>query len=103
MTPDLFVAYVRSIATKTGFPIENIILGGDHLGPNVWQAEPSDVAMQKSMEMVQAYVNAGYTKIHLDCSMRLMDDPAGPLDPAIIAQRAARLAWAAETIQTGSG
>lgn len=103
MTPGLFVAYVRSIATKTGFPIENIILGGDHLGPNVWQDEPSDVAMQKSMEMVQAYVNAGYTKIHLDCSMRLMDDPEGPLDPTIIAQRAARLAWAAETILTGRG
>jgi D-tagatose-1,6-bisphosphate aldolase subunit GatZ/KbaZ len=101
MTPGNFVAYVRNIASQTGFPVENIILGGDHLGPNVWQNEPSNVAMQKSVEMVQAYVRAGYTKIHLDCSIRLADDPAGALDPAIIAQRAARLAQAAEKVVTG--
>ena len=40
MTPTQFVAYVRSIAVKNNFPVENIILGGDHLGPNVWQGEP---------------------------------------------------------------
>ena len=35
--------------------------------------------------------------------MRLADDPAGPLDPVIIAERAARLAQAAEEIQPGLG
>lgn len=103
MTPALFVAYVRDIAAKTSFPVENIILGGDHLGPNVWQGEPAETAMQKSLEMVRAYVRAGYTKIHLDCSMRLVDDPAGALDPVIIAERAARLAQAAEEELTGLG
>ena len=96
MTPELFAAYVHSIAVETGFPVKNIILGGDHLGPNVWQKEPSDSAMQKSMEMLRSYVRAGYTKLHLDCSMRLADDPSGPLDPVIIAKRAAQLAKAAE-------
>lgn len=98
MTPEIFAAYVHSIAVETGFPVKNIILGGDHLGPNVWQNEPSDSAMQKSAEMLRSYVRAGYTKLHLDCSMRLADDPSGPLAPVIIAKRAAQLAKAAEDI-----
>src|SRR5688572_5976159 len=36
MTPKDFVAYIRSIAVENEFPFENIVLGGDHLGPNVW-------------------------------------------------------------------
>ncbi|MGO8685027.1 MAG: class II D-tagatose-bisphosphate aldolase non-catalytic subunit, partial [Thermoleophilia bacterium] len=35
----------------------------------------------KARELVHAYVLAGYTKIHLDCSMRLADDPGAPGDP----------------------
>jgi tagatose-1,6-bisphosphate aldolase non-catalytic subunit AgaZ/GatZ len=35
LTPKDFIAYVRDIAKENDFPIENIMLGGDHLGPNV--------------------------------------------------------------------
>lgn len=96
MTPRDFVAYVRGIAEENDYPFENIILGGDHLGPNVWQNEPAESAMQKAEEMVRQYVEAGFTKIHLDCSMRLADDPEGALAVEVIAQRAARLAKTAE-------
>jgi len=96
MTPKDFVAYVRGIAEENNFPFENIILGGDHLGPNVWQNEPAESAMQKSEEMIRQYVEAGFTKIHLDCSMKLADDLAGVLDVEVIAQRAARLAKVAD-------
>ncbi len=96
MTPADFVSYVRSIADENKFPFENIILGGDHLGPNVWQNEPAESAMQKSEVMVRDYVEAGFTKIHLDCSMKLADDPEGVLDIEVMAQRAVRLARAAE-------
>lgn len=96
MRPEDFVRYVRGLAQAQGFPLGKLILGGDHLGPNVWQMEPSTLAMQKSEELLRAYVRAGYTKLHLDCSMRLADDPAGPLDPELVARRAARLALAAE-------
>jgi D-tagatose-1,6-bisphosphate aldolase subunit GatZ/KbaZ len=96
MTPEDFVAYVRGIAKEANFPLENIILGGDHLGPNVWQGEPAESAMEKSKVLVRDYVKAGFLKIHLDCSMRLADDPLGVLNPEIVAQRAARLAKAAE-------
>jgi len=96
MTPKDFVAYVRDIAAKNNFPFEKIILGGDHLGPNVWQHEPAESALQKSEVLIREYVQAGFTKIHLDCSMKLGDDPAQPLDVEVIAGRAARLAQAAE-------
>lgn len=96
MTPMDFVAYVRGIAEENHFPFENVILGGDHLGPNVWQNEPAESAMQKAEVLIREYVQAGFTKIHLDCSMKLGDDPAGALRPEVVATRAARLAKVAE-------
>ncbi|MBV6449395.1 MAG: D-tagatose-1,6-bisphosphate aldolase subunit GatZ [Anaerolineales bacterium] len=96
MKPADFVAFVRGIAEEVNFPFEKIILGGDHLGPNVWQNEPAYSAMQKSEAMIRQYVEAGFTKIHLDCSMKLADDSAGALDVEVIAERAARLAQVAE-------
>ncbi|MGD0877372.1 MAG: class II D-tagatose-bisphosphate aldolase, non-catalytic subunit [Anaerolineales bacterium] len=98
MTPTDFVAYVRAVAVENQFPLERLILGGDHLGPNVWQNEPAGSAMQKSAGMLRAYVQAGYTKIHLDASMKLGDDdPGRPLDLELSARRTAWLALAAES------
>jgi len=45
--------------------------------------------------LVRAYVEAGFTKIHLDCSMACAGDPT-PLSDAVVAARAARLARVAE-------
>ena len=103
MRPADFVGYVRGIAQENDFPFENIILGGDHLGPNVWQNEPAESAMEKSKTLVRDYVKAGCVKIHLDCSMHLRDDPLGALKPEIIAQRAAQLALVAEKSFSHSG
>ena len=89
---------MRRIAEANDYPIENIILGGDHLGPNVWQDEPAESAMEKSEVMIRDYVEAGFMKIHLDCSMKLADDPDGALDVQVIAKRAARLANVAEKV-----
>jgi D-tagatose-1,6-bisphosphate aldolase subunit GatZ/KbaZ len=98
MTPADFVAYVCAVAAENDFPLERLLLGGDHLGPNVWQNEPACSAMQKSAVMLRAYVQAGYTKIHLDASMKLGDDdPARPLDLELSARRTAWLAKAAES------
>ncbi len=97
MTPADFVAYVRDLAQQRNFPFERLILGGDHLGPSVWQAEPADTAMAKARALVRAYVQAGYTKIHLDASMKLADDAAEDApDICLAATRAAILAEAAE-------
>ncbi len=102
MTPVKFVDYVRGIAEENHFPFENIILGGDHLGPSVWQNEPAELAMQKAEVMLHDYVKAGFVKIHLDCSMRLADDPPGGLDVEVSATRAARLAKVAEKAGDGN-
>ena len=96
MMPKAFASFVRGIADQNGFPSSRLILGGDHLGPSPWQSEPAEVAMQKAIKLVDAYVNAGYTKIHLDASMQLGgDDLSKPLDRQLIAQRTAMLAKAA--------
>lgn len=52
--------------------------------------------------MVEAYVEAGFRKIHADCSMSCADDPT-PLPEATIAQRAARLIAVAEDAWTRVG
>ena len=98
MTPAGFVRYVHGMAKENHFPFERIILGGDHLGPSVWQDEPAGSAMQKAELLVQDYVQAGFIKIHLDCSMRLADDPEGALDVEVSAGRSARLARVAERV-----
>jgi D-tagatose-1,6-bisphosphate aldolase subunit GatZ/KbaZ len=99
MTPDKFVNYVRDLAAATGFSLDHLILGGDHLGPNAWQKEPANSAMEKACELIHQYVKAGYTKIHLDTSMRCDGDPGHPgepLDVTIVADRAAKLCKIAE-------
>ncbi|HBO37285.1 MAG TPA: tagatose-bisphosphate aldolase [Pasteurellaceae bacterium] len=95
MKPIDFKAFVYRIAEKVNFPKARIILGGDHLGPNCWQSEPAEVAMEKAKALVVEYAKAGFTKIHLDASMPCADDPI-PLSPAVVAQRAAELCLAIE-------
>jgi D-tagatose-1,6-bisphosphate aldolase subunit GatZ/KbaZ len=97
MTPADFVHFVRGIAAENALPPERLILGGDHLGPSPWQNCPMERAMSHAAGMVQAYVHAGFTKIHLDASMRLGDDdPARPLSPELVARRTTCLVKVAE-------
>lgn len=97
MKPADFRDFVFSIAKKTGFPMEKIILGGDHLGPLTWKNEKSLTAMEKACELVRQYALSGFTKIHIDPSMHLADDDQSVrLDTHIIAQRSALLCEAAE-------
>jgi D-tagatose-1,6-bisphosphate aldolase subunit GatZ/KbaZ len=95
MRPADFHRFVSGIAAACGLPASRLLLGGDHLGPNCWQGEPSEVAMVKSEAMVAEYVRAGFRKIHLDCSMACADDGT-PLPDSLVAARAARLALACE-------
>ncbi len=96
MTPTDFARYVGDLADRVGLPRRQVLLGGDHLGPNPWQHEPEKIAMEKAKTLVRAYVQAGFTKIHLDASMKLADDPPGPLPVTVAAERAAELAKVAE-------
>ncbi|TDR73288.1 class II D-tagatose-bisphosphate aldolase, non-catalytic subunit [Paludibacterium purpuratum] len=98
MTPADFARFVHTLAREEGLPLSNLILGGDHLGPSPWQDEPAALAMRKAGDMVEAYVLAGFDKIHLDASMRCADDPE-PLPDQCIAERAAALCLRAEQAQ----
>lgn len=95
MMPADFRHLVEEIARETGFEIDRLILGGDHLGPNPWQQRPAAEAMREAEQMVVAYAQAGFMKIHLDASMACGDEQ-GPLPDETIADRAAALCAAAE-------
>jgi D-tagatose-1,6-bisphosphate aldolase subunit GatZ/KbaZ len=106
MKPIDFRNYVKKLSDEINFPFNKIILGGDHLGPNVWQNEPQDSAMIQAREQIKKYVEAGFTKIHLDASMRLGGESVkenGLLDAEIVAERSAILCQTAEETANSVG
>lgn len=97
MTAGDFAKFVFDIADSIGLDRSRIILGGDHLGPLPWCGLTEAEAMARAVDLVRSCVLAGYTKIHLDTSMRVGDDdPREPLDVAVCARRGAELCLAAE-------
>lgn len=94
MKPADFVKWVGNLAQTAGIAEGQLLLGGDHLGPNPWNKEPVDTAMSKAEEMVRAYVKAGFRKIHLDASMSCGGEPTPSFKE--VANRAARLCRVAE-------
>ena len=92
MKPADFRDYVYAIADKVGFARDRIMLGGDHMGPLVWASLPEAEAMANSKELLRQCVMAGFTKIHLDTSMKLASDPKDErLSDDVIAERGAIL------------
>jgi D-tagatose-1,6-bisphosphate aldolase subunit GatZ/KbaZ len=100
MTPAGFRTFVATIAARVGFPVDRILLGGDHLGPNPWKHLPAAEAMAKAEVMIAAFAAAGFTKLHLDTSMGCAGEPVALAD-AVTAERAARLARVAEAHHQG--
>ncbi|CAM3596634.1 class II D-tagatose-bisphosphate aldolase, non-catalytic subunit [Erysipelothrix urinaevulpis] len=93
MKPLDFRNFVYELADKVDFPHDKIILGGDHLGPLTWVNLDEDEAMKNAEQLVYDYVYAGFTKIHLDTSMKVAnDDKNSKLSDEIIANRTVRLA-----------
>jgi len=102
MRPRDFRDLVHGIAATCGLPLNKVVLGGDHLGPNRWRNLPAEQAMQHAEVLVAAYVAAGFTKIHLDCTFSCADDPT-PVTDDLAADRAARLMRVAEDTATSHG
>lgn len=101
MRPRDFVQFVRDLAKDVKFPLEKIIFGGDHLGPNVWRKQSAPEAMSESHELVREYIRAGYGKIHLDLSMPCLNDPVDNINclpTDVIAKRTAELCKTCEEI-----
>ena len=94
MKPVDFREFVVGLAREANVDTSRIILGGDHLGPNPWKNLPASQAMAKARDLVRHYVEAGFTKIHLDASMACADDR--DLTETEMAARAAELCAVAE-------
>ena len=91
MTPADFVTFVTDLANETATARERIVFGGDHLGPQAWRAAGAETAMARADHMVADYVEAGFGKIHLDCSEGCAGETA-QLGDDVTASRSARLA-----------
>jgi D-tagatose-1,6-bisphosphate aldolase subunit GatZ/KbaZ len=102
MRPADFRDLVHRTAHRQGLPHERVVLGGDHLGPNRWRHLPAEQAMGHADDLVRAYVEAGFTKIHLDCTYPCAGE-TGPLSDEVVAERAARLLAVAEQADQRSG
>ncbi|MCQ2547048.1 MAG: class II D-tagatose-bisphosphate aldolase, non-catalytic subunit [Clostridia bacterium] len=94
MKPADFRDFVLERAEVFGLPADRIILGGDHLGPVAWKGRPAEEAMKLADDLVYEFARAGFTKIHLDCSMPLGDEVT--LSTEEIADRTVRLAKISE-------
>ena len=87
MLPKDFYDLVISMAKKIGLKEEHVILAWQHLNEKQ--------AMENATELVYQYAKAGFTKIHLDTSMKVADDKEGLLSTQVIARRGAQLYKAA--------
>ena len=96
MTPHAFAEHLARLARQVGLPEDQVLLGGDHIGPYPWRSQSAAEAMQKARALVVDCVQAGYTKMHLDASMGCADDRGEALSTAVAAERSAELCSAAE-------
>ena len=93
MKPADFRDFVYALAEKVGVSKDRIFLGGDHLGPLTVVDRNETEAMEYAKRLVHDYVAAGFTKIHIDTSMKVADDdPNERLSDAVISRRGAILA-----------
>lgn len=96
MKPADYARMMSDLADEIGFDKKKLILAGDHLGPFAWQDLEAEEAMQRSEELIRVYVAAGFRKIHLDTTIPLKGDDPDKFGDEVIAERAVRLAKAAE-------
>jgi len=97
MKPADFKKFVEELVKKEGYTMDKVFLGGDHLGPLTFAKYDEAKAMSEAKTLVHDYVRAGFTKIHIDTSMKVnSDDPNTRLSDEVIAKRGAYLASVCE-------
>lgn len=95
LQPGAFRTMVLDLCVRAQVSADLVTFGGDHLGPQVWRAQPAQAAMAEAEVLVRSYVRAGFRKIHLDCSEGCAGEQAQVGD-AVAAERAACLASVCE-------
>ena len=97
MKPADFKLFVERLAKEENIGMDRVILGGDHLGPLTFAHLNEEEAMKEAMVLVHDYVRAGFSKIHIDTSMKVKDDDQNTrLTDETIARRGAMLARVCE-------
>jgi len=80
MRPADFHAFVMRKADQAGLAREQVLLGGDHLGPNCWQDEPAASAMAKADTLIDdRYIRAAFKAEGLDYDAQLKNYAKLPL------------------------
>ncbi len=98
MKPSEYRRFILELCKKNNFPEDRVVLGGDHLGPLTWRDIDPEQAMENSKELIRQYVMAGFTKIHIDTSMKIKGDSENnDFGDEIIADRAGILCSVAES------
>lgn len=98
MKPSEYRRFILELCKKNNFPEDRVVLGGDHLGPLTWRDIDPGQAMENAKELIRQYVMAGFTKIHIDTSMKIKGDSENnDFGDEIIADRAGILCSVAES------
>ena len=99
MTPSGFRNFLDIVAAGEGVDPARIVLGGSRLGPALWRDEPASIAMGRTVQLVEACVEGGYDKLHVDTSIPCVDDGTLSIEARIA--RATILCQAAERAAAG--
>jgi D-tagatose-bisphosphate aldolase class II non-catalytic subunit len=91
LDPAGFIRTVHQLCDAQSVDRAQVIFGGDHLGPQAWRSEDAELAMNNAKVMMRQYIEAGFSKIHLDCSEGCRGEPSQVGDD-LAADRAAQLA-----------
>ena len=101
MTPGMFRDYVYAFAFQLNFDVSRLILVAIILGRTPGRRSMQQPPCRRPRRWFSC-VEAGFTKIHLDASMRCADDPEA-LHDEVKAARAATLCRAAEDARVRHG
>ena len=73
-TPKQFSKEIINIAKKIRLKKTNLLLGGDHLGPLPWVKKNFKISLKNSINLINNFVESNYCKIHIDTSVKCLDD-----------------------------
>jgi len=72
--PKIFINEILNISKKINFDKNKLFLGGDHLGPLPWKNKNKDLAIKKSIVLIENFLKEEFCKIHIDTSIKCKDD-----------------------------
>jgi len=92
-----FIAKVKQIVVKVGFPPDRLFFGINGLNPSLWQGESVEHTLKKTGAFISDLVGLGFNILGIHAGISLKGDPVDQLLPQkVIIAREAALYQAAE-------